>query len=448
MISGLLKKAGVYLGEEVDFLPRHEGENDEGFWEHFGFYALNERLLLHLGAGWDLPELPPGWVLRGDIAPFREDALNLIRRMGDSMNGNPAWGLKDPRNSITIEFWESLMPGLKVVVCVRNPMEVAASLGKRNNISFAAACRLWLQYYGSLLEHVPAQNRVITLYENYFANPDAEIKRLMEQLGLPVCSAPVADEVRDMVNKTLHHEKASLEQLLASDCDPRVVEMYRRLRAEAEGRPVNTQSPNPALTTTAVPRDSAPGEKGDLLLRGRFHAEVARREEHIHRLSRENEQLRQFLENFKAELTAINFMSSTALGTHPFARNLATMTERAIALHGMLSYKRSQYAALQGRVEATLKETKPMWPRFIRCSNTINSVYRMFKRLRKQGKLFTLQRELNDLTYELLGTLTHITAVTTGHRAGGSFPGLECCLTEKINMDVPNLMQLLRIRIS
>src|SRR5258707_672611 len=102
------------------------------------------------------------------------------------------------------------------------------------------------------------------------------------------------------------------------------------------------------------------------------------------------------------------------------------MAERAIMLHGLISHKRSQFAHLQSYVESTLKETKPMWPRFIRCSNTINSVYRIFKRIRKQGKMLTLQRELNDVTFEALGALTHMAAVMSGHsrQAHGSLPGL------------------------
>src|ERR1700677_948021 len=218
MISGLLRKTGVYMGEEMDFLPARKEENPEGFWEHFGFYELNERLLMHLGAGWDMPDLPEGWASRTDLQPFRDDASQLIQRMGASVNGSGAWGWKDPRNSLTIQFWKSLLPDLRVVVCVRNPLEVAASLQKRNNLSFAASGRLWLRYYQNLLENVPEQNRIVTLYENYFADPDAELKRLLGALSLPA-NGEVAPAVQEAVKPELHHNKASFEELLASDCN-------------------------------------------------------------------------------------------------------------------------------------------------------------------------------------------------------------------------------------
>ena len=446
MISAMLRKTGVYLGEEMDFLPARNGENANGFWEHFGFYALNERLLMHLGAGWDMPELPGGWASRGDLEPFREEARQLITRMSSAMNGSVTWGWKDPRNSITIEFWESLLPDLRVVVCVRNPIEVAASLQKRNNLSFAASCNLWYRYYSNLLEKVPPEKRVVTFYETYFDNPDPEIKRLIGKLSLPN-GAATTSAARGSVNPRLHHQQATYDQLLASGCSPQVIELYRELRAEAAGNipaaPMQAPVPAPvAPQSPVVPED---------LVRSRFHAEVAAREDLIRRMALENTELRKSLEGFKAELEAIREEMAASLGpAHPYARNLSAMAQRAITLHGIVSHKRSRFALLQSQVEATLKETKPMWPRFIRCSNTINSVYRIFKRIRKQGKLFSLQREMNDYTFELLGALTHIAAVTSGHggESYASAPGLERYAVEKISMDVPNLMEMLRIRLS
>lgn len=447
MITSLLRKTGVYLGEERDFLQEKKGENAAGFWEHFGFYALNEQLLLHLGAGWDMPELPPGWASRNDLEPFREDALQLIQRMRSSVNGCPAWGWKDPRNSIAIQFWESLLPDLKVVICVRNPLEVAASLQKRNNLSFAASGRLWLQYYQNLLDNVPVQNRIVTLYENYFTAPDAELKRLTGALGLQMAD-DVTVEAGKSVKSSLHHHQSSLELLLASEFKRDIIDLYLRLRAEAESA---GQSPledaKPAAAPVSIPVASSEGD----LLRSRFHVETAQREEHIRVLTQENKELRQMLEDVKTQYgTMRTELDLLRGGRHPFARNLSAMAERAITLHGVISHKRSQFAFLQDYVESTLKEAKPMWPRFIRCSNSINSVYRLFKRIRKQGKLFLLQRQLNDVTFEALGTLTHMSAVISGHRGEGyvSPAGLERYAVEKVNVDVPNLMELLRIRLS
>jgi hypothetical protein len=447
MISSLLNKTGVYLGGDKDFLPSQIGENPDGFWEHFGFYALNERLLHYLGAGWDMPELPAGWASRNDIEPFREEASQLIQRMCASANGNGAWGWKDPRNSLTIQFWKSLLPDLQVVVCVRNPLEVAASLQRRNNLSLAASGRLWLRYYQNLMDNVTARNRVVTLYENYFIDPDAELRRLLGALRLPVNGTMAA--ACGLVNRELHHNQASQQQLLASEFDPQIIKLYARLRAEAGSAPsAPLEEAQPAAKEAPVHVESA--TDGDLL-RSRFHAETAQREEHMRRLTQENTELRQTLDDLKAQFNMMRNDFAISQGKpHPYAGNLSAMVEQAIALHGLAARKRAQFACLQGHVESTLKETKPIWPRLIRCSNSINSLYRMVKRIRKLGKMSTLQRELNDVTFEALGTLTHMAAVITGHRSEEyvSPPGLERYAIEKTRMDVPKLVELLRIRLS
>ena len=55
------------------------------------------------------------------VTPQGEAAIKLVK-------GYDHWGWKDPRNSLTLPFWKELLPNLKVVVCVRNPIEVIASL--------------------------------------------------------------------------------------------------------------------------------------------------------------------------------------------------------------------------------------------------------------------------------------------------------------------------------
>jgi len=206
MVAGVLAAAGVYLGVETDFLEAREGENADGFREHFGFNALNERLLEHLGAGWDPPRMAENWEARGDLEPFREEAVLLADRMGRSAGPGGHWGWKDPRSSITIPFWRSLLPDAKVVVCVRDPADVAASQRKRNNLSRAAAGRLWLAYYGSLLAHVPEFRRVVTHYEAYFENFDRAVERLCAGLGIPLDETKCA-RARACVKPALRHNR-------------------------------------------------------------------------------------------------------------------------------------------------------------------------------------------------------------------------------------------------
>src|SRR5207237_264153 len=83
------------------------------------------------------------------------------------------WGWKDPRTSLTIPLWLELVPDLRVVVCLRNPLDVALSLRKRGMFSYSSSLLLWLEYNERLLDGVPAKQLLVTDYDTYFPEPKA-----------------------------------------------------------------------------------------------------------------------------------------------------------------------------------------------------------------------------------------------------------------------------------
>src|SRR5687767_13936853 len=95
-------------------------------------------------------------------------------------------GVERPRNSLTMPFWQNALGDLKVVVCIRNPLEVVLSLRKRGFPSVSKALGLWAAYTRRALEAVPRGDRVLTHYDAYFVRPEAEIKRVAEFVGLSV----------------------------------------------------------------------------------------------------------------------------------------------------------------------------------------------------------------------------------------------------------------------
>ena len=63
----------------------------------------------------------------------------------DSLN----WCVKDPRSSHLLPIWIDLLSSMNVrplvVIAFRNPLAVASSLAKRNNLSLNHACMAWLR---------------------------------------------------------------------------------------------------------------------------------------------------------------------------------------------------------------------------------------------------------------------------------------------------------------
>ncbi|HEY2681804.1 MAG TPA: hypothetical protein VGI59_10820, partial [Candidatus Udaeobacter sp.] len=123
MVTRLLHGCGLYLGSKDALMPP-QADNPDGFWEHLGFVALNDELLEALGGAWDLPPRTNENLSDERLDPLRMKARLLI----EAFHSAQIWGWKDPRNSLTLSFWEELLPGLKTLVIVRNPLEVAYSM--------------------------------------------------------------------------------------------------------------------------------------------------------------------------------------------------------------------------------------------------------------------------------------------------------------------------------
>ena len=227
MVSRLLNLCGLYLGPESDLLPPAQ-DNPEGYWENKHFVGINDRLLAHLNAGWDLaPAVPKGWETHPEIDALRKESLELIERFSQ----HEPWGWKDPRNSLTLPFWTHLMPNLKVLIVLRNPLEVAQSLHTRNFSSIAFGLKLWFVHNQRILAAVKTEDIVITHYESYFYAPRAESRRVLDLLNIDA-SDKVVDEACATVSTSLRHQTAGTEDL-KNEAPPDILSCYRELCEKA-----------------------------------------------------------------------------------------------------------------------------------------------------------------------------------------------------------------------
>jgi hypothetical protein len=232
--SGTSMLAQMLLVGGLDLGPSHRlmapsPQNPDGYWEHIGFVGLNDDLLEELGGAWDYPPvLPDSWGTPR-FAPYRERARDLI---GQFPRDKP-WGWKDPRTSLVLPFWLEEVPQLRLVVAVRNPLEVAASLHRRNGTSRPAGIGLWSDYYERILDLTRPEDRIVSHYDAHFASAGAEIRRLLAFLGLP--SSPLAiDQCSKLVSTDLRHTRATLDDLAAAGVAPAVIARYRALCDEAQ----------------------------------------------------------------------------------------------------------------------------------------------------------------------------------------------------------------------
>jgi GT2 family glycosyltransferase/glycosyltransferase involved in cell wall biosynthesis len=225
MVTRLLHRCGLELGRESDLMPP-QADNPEGFWEHLGFVALNEELLNELGGAWDLPPRADENFTHARLDPLRMKARLLI----EGFESARVWGWKDPRNSLTLPFWQDLLPGLKTLIVVRNPLEVAYSMRERNGTSFSLGLRLWEIYNRRLLETANEQQRLVTQYDLFFDDAEPELRRIAEFIGLPQVELHNAVA---LVKKRRRHTHFTVEHLIDARVAPEVIELYRASIVEA-----------------------------------------------------------------------------------------------------------------------------------------------------------------------------------------------------------------------
>lgn len=227
MVSRLIHLCGLYLGPEGELSPPAP-DNQEGFWENIHFVEMNDKILAQFDGGWDLaPTVPEGWELRPEMRVLRAEAADLIQRF----TPHEPWGWKDPRNSLTLPFWMRLIPNLKVVNCLRNPLEVAQSLQLRGFSSIAFGLNLWLKYHQHVLSTVRAEDRVVTHYDAYFYDPKAELRRVLDLLNIRASKKQI-DQACSAASANLRHQRLATE-VLSSELPPDIWKCYVELCAEA-----------------------------------------------------------------------------------------------------------------------------------------------------------------------------------------------------------------------
>lgn len=227
-LAQVLYRLGLNLGDESDLIPP-TSDNVDGHFENNRFVGINRHILKELGGAWGFPpSLTPGWRDKEEVRQISEQARELVSQF----QGQSPWGWKDPRSSLLLPFWLDLMPSTRVVVCLRNPLEVAASLSKRGASSFLFGLNLWKVYNQALLENVPEEQYIVTHYESFFRRPQKEFRRILDFAGM-YASDQLISLVRSRVIRGLRHHEYTTEDLLREDPSGETLELYKKLCEEA-----------------------------------------------------------------------------------------------------------------------------------------------------------------------------------------------------------------------
>ncbi len=226
MVARLLNLCGLDFGPHHQLLPPNFA-NPMGYYENNSItYKINEPLLNRLGGSWDKPPvLSDGW----ETDPSLDDIYREARSLIHTLSKSTFWGWKDPRTTLLLPFWKSLVPDLRFVICVRNPLDVAMSLASRDNLSIKMGIDLWTLYMKMAIRDTQGCPRTFIFYEDYFNNADEEFDMLLEFSGL---RKPRGLSIADnFIFRNLRHHTSDLEGLAKSkDVPTETLLLYMKLR--------------------------------------------------------------------------------------------------------------------------------------------------------------------------------------------------------------------------
>ncbi len=210
LMSRLFSRMGIFMGS--DWCENAESRHVRAF---------SERTLRTAGSAWNDPAraiaaLQEPVFAAEQAAYYRTHLFSGIGglrywgwarwwglRRGDPV---PVWGWKDPRTSITLSAWLRLFPDARVVHIIRNGIDVAISLHRRQiakskrwrvhpdhrdprGVDFCFWFELWEVYQRHLLTYRDsvAPDRYTELrYEQLLREPEATLRHVLSRLDLPV----------------------------------------------------------------------------------------------------------------------------------------------------------------------------------------------------------------------------------------------------------------------
>lgn len=159
LLTRILNLLGMNLGHGEVLTTEPVADNPKGYWEHSELTLVSDAILKRYGGCWDKPPaLPQNWETDAALDDLRRRAEQIVQ---DQFAGVALWGWKDPRICLTLPFWQRLLPDMRYILCLRDPVAVARSLERRDHFSAPESFRLWLTYVSSALHHSERKPRLV-----------------------------------------------------------------------------------------------------------------------------------------------------------------------------------------------------------------------------------------------------------------------------------------------
>ncbi|MFA6954566.1 MAG: glycoside hydrolase family 99-like domain-containing protein [Thermoanaerobaculia bacterium] len=194
-----------------------DGNSISGFWESTSLLLLNNEALESAGSDWDSTrEIPQDWF-------ESENCHNITLRLSEALEnefGNaPIFVAKDPRTSLLVPMWIAALDAIGVtadwIVAVRNPLEVAASLTRRDGFARSKGLDLWLRHSIAAERATRKVERIFVDYDDLMRDWRFVVTRteIRFSFKFPHRVETIAKEAEKFLNRDLRHHSSSMSEM-------------------------------------------------------------------------------------------------------------------------------------------------------------------------------------------------------------------------------------------
>ena len=209
-LAGILGKLGYDLPKSL--MPTTE-DNPKGYFESTKVYDLNNRILRELGSNWaDWSEIDPVRLSTSRFRSFLDEAVALIAHEFENASF-PV--VKDPRICRLYPFWKTaaVQSGFTplAVIPFRDPLNVALSLQKRDDILVEQGLMLWLRHVLDAEYNTRDCPRAFVEFGALLDDWQRSVKSIHRALGIamPKMANDAKREITSFLTSDfVHHEEA------------------------------------------------------------------------------------------------------------------------------------------------------------------------------------------------------------------------------------------------
>ncbi len=235
-LTRVLSLCGAALPRNL--MPANDESNKLGHWEPARIVEIHDRFLSAIGSGWDdISALDPA-VFSSEIAQTYK--RRLIDAASDDYGGSRLFVLKDPRASRLMPLWRQVLDALdvapRIVIAIRNPLEVAKSLAQRDGWDEYYAYVSWMRHLLSAERDTRGMPRCFVSYDRLLDDWRSVVGCVRRELWPADECSPIDEETIDaFLQRDMRHHRGSASDLFdrvdIADC---VKQTYRLFSAAAE----------------------------------------------------------------------------------------------------------------------------------------------------------------------------------------------------------------------